>query len=341
VDNAVARWRADAPAAWERLLREDPNATPSHRAEFAHALAEALPGMTPAFVMVERGPELLGGTALMVERRGGLHWIHAMPFMLPGAPLAAAGASELVDAVVANALDERARELELVGGEWVLYRPSGAVPAAAVERVPGESRLMESATLDLAEGTEPLLRAMERNTRQEVAAARAAGVSILEEPAALEEAYSLYTMQARRWPGHRMRPLELLRRLLMGATPAACLFTARDRGALLASVLVLTGAHEWMAWWSGVHRDARRRHAFGLLLWSVAERAAESGARRLNLGGSAGREDISAFKRRLGARLERHPVRWIAPAYAGMAGRAVAALQSRLRAGRARGEEQS
>lgn len=338
----MARWREAALPGWERLVEEDPNATPAHRPAFAQALAAALPEMVPEWVTVERAGELLGGAPVVIERRAALHWIHAMPFLLSGAPLARPGAHAEVDARVAEALDARARDLRAVGGEWVLDRPGDPEPFAALERVPGETRFVESSWIELATGLEAAWRAVGAGTRRAIARARAQGLAIHEEPEALEEAYALYAAQARGWAGHRLRPLELLRRLLRGSAPAGRLLTVRDARGLLAAVLVLVARREWMAWWSGSHPEARRqRGAFALLEWSVAERAALAGAARLNLGGSAGRPDVAQFKRRLGARVRRHPVRWIAPAYAGGLGRLVAAVQSRVRATRARGAERA
>jgi hypothetical protein len=73
------------------------------------------------------------------------------------------------------------------------------------------------------------------------------------------------------------------------------------------------------------------------LVWSVAESAARAGARRFNLGADAGRESVAAFKKSLGTRSLPVSVRWIGSDHAGFVGQAVAALQSRWRAGRWRG----
>ncbi len=110
-----------------------------------------------------------------------------------------------------------------------------------------------------------------------------------------------------------------------------------DRGGTLATVLVLVHRHEWFAWWSGTHPDARRHHGFAFLLWEVAMRAAAAGADRFNLGSSAGLMGVEGFKRSLGARIVPTPVRWIAPHDTGVLGRALGALQGRVRRGRDRG----
>jgi hypothetical protein len=100
---------------------------------------------------------------------------------------------------------------------------------------------------------------------------------------------------------------------------------------------VLDGAHESFAWWSGTHAQDRRADAALLLLWSVAEWAAAAGRRRLDLGASTGLGRVDAFKRSLATETLRYPVRWLAPAHAGAAGRVLARVQSWRRRGRARG----
>jgi hypothetical protein len=276
----------------------------------------------------------------MIERRAAFTWIHAMPFLLPGTPVARPGAHAHVDAAVGNALAALARDARAVGGEWTLVRAYGAPPDAAAI-VPGETRTMESAVLDLDAGLDAAWRRVERKTRQAIAAAREAGLTCAEEPAALDEAYALHTAQSRRLRGNPPQPLELARRLLAEHDPdgpAARLFTVRDAHGLLSSTLVLDGPHETLAWWSGSHRDARARHAFALLLWSVAEWAASAGRSRLNLGASAGRDPVASFKRSLGARAVPVAVRWFDAGGAPPLGRWVAALQRRVRRGRPRGD---
>jgi GNAT acetyltransferase-like protein len=319
----------------------DPCATPAHRAGVCTALAHALPAMEPRFVAVERDGHLIGGAPLVIARRAGFHWIHALPFLLPGAPLAVPGLRDEVDAAVAGAIGAIQRVLHAVGGEWSLYRPDAAPPAApVVESVGGETRAMESAIVDLAGGIEAARARMERRTRQAIRGARARGLAFAEEPGALAEAYALYVRQSRGWRGHRPRPLELSRRLLAPqgeAAPLARLFTVRDARGLLSATLVLDHAREAMPWWSGTHPDARGREAATLLLGSVVEWAAGAGRARVNLGGSAGLPALAAFKRALGARTELHPVRWLDARHATPAGRALAAVQAALRRGRARG----
>jgi hypothetical protein len=288
--------------------------------------------------VVEEDGVLIGGAPAMVERRAALHWIHLMPFALPGTPLAVAGQHALVDRLVADALERRAQALHAVGGAWFAWRPAGPeIEPAALERLAGETRTTSTSVVDLTRGTEAAWRGLERDTRSMVRAARAGGLEVREDSGALDEAYALYQGQARAWPGHRLRPLVLLRRLLDGDPPAARLYTVRDGRGLLAAALALVGEWEWMPWWSGAHPDSRRRHAYVLLMWTLVEEAAAAGCRRLNLGGSAGVEAVAVFKHRLGAGDQRVPVRWIGPDHAGPVGRAVAALQNRLRRGRPRG----
>src|SRR5439155_9746762 len=144
----------DAPAAgWDALARDDPNATPSHRPELWSALADALPGGSVRFVAVESDGSLIGGAGIVLERRAGFEWIHALPWLLGGAPLAAPGRHARVDAAFAAALATLMRERRPVGGEWALYRAAGAEPDPGVlGRVPGETTRIETALVRLDQG---------------------------------------------------------------------------------------------------------------------------------------------------------------------------------------------
>src|SRR5262245_46029182 len=331
----TARWAEAAPAAWAELCREDLNASPAHLPALARGIADTLPGHRAEYLLIEEVEALIGGAAVMLERRLGLEWMHAMPFTLPGAPLARAGRHDEVDRLVAAALDARARDLSLVGGEWVLYRPLGP-DVSGFDRLPGETLVATTTVVDLQGGMEAALRRVDRRTRESLVHGSQRGLHCAEEPEALDETYALYRSQSRHWPGHRLMPYALLRQLLLG-NPAGRLFTVRDTRGMLSGALTLVGAHEWMVWWSGSHPDARMRHAFASLLWHIGTRAAEAGAQRFNLGGSAGIETLASFKRALGAREVRVPIRWIDATYAGTWGRAVAGFQTRRRAGRWRG----
>jgi len=331
----------------------DPCATAAHRARLWAVLAQTLPGMEPRFIAVEDEGGFKGGAPVLIERRAGLHWIHSLPFLLPGTPLASNGARREVDAAVAGGLASLQRELHAVGGEWSLYR-WGEDPVApeSLEAVSGETRMVETAVVDLAAGLSAAWARMERKTRQAIRAAREHGLAFAEEPEALDEGYALYLRQSRAWRGHRPRPVELSRRLL--ALPAAAaadgaaapgvadplgrFFTVRDARGLLSATLALDHPREVMLWWSGTHPDARGRQAFVLLLGSVVEWAAGAGRARVNFGASAGLPSVAAFKRALGAFEVRHPVRWLGARHATPAGRLVAAAQAGVRRRRARGE---
>jgi hypothetical protein len=332
----AVRWHDTPPAAWEALLEQDPNASPAQRPGVARAFAAFRSGAAPAWLTI--GPEdaPLGGAVCVVERRAGFPWLHALPQLLPGTPLARAGAHAQVDQAVGGAFAERVEALGAVGGEWVFHRPEGPPPdPAALTRLPGETRVLTVALVDVGDGMEAAWGRLARHARQELASARRAGLVAHEAPDALEEVYALH---AARWGAGL--PLELSRRLLEPEPGGACarLYVTGDRAGLLAGVLVLVHRHEWFAWWSGARDEARPRHAFAALLWSVAEHAAAAGARRLNVGASAGRGGVEGFKRSLGARLVPAPVRWLGPHAAGPLGRGLAMLQARLRRGRARGE---
>jgi hypothetical protein len=343
VDGAVAVWCDGVPPGWSRLVAADPSASPAHREAFRRHLAATLPGHRWGTLAVYREGELVGGAPLAIERRGGLEWLHASPWLLPGTPLAIPGRHGEVDRAVATGLATTAHAIGAAGGEWVLYRPAGPESdPTSLDLVQGETRRMTASVVDLDPGLETAWKRIERHARQELTSARRHGIACAEEPEALETAHALYASQARGWRGHRPLPIELARRLLAPAPdggPEARLFTARDDRGILSTALVLTGEHEWFAWWSGSHPDARRRHAFGALLWSVAVAAAGAGARRFNVGASAGRTGVETFKRTLGARSVPVQVRWLDSNTAGPMGRFVATVQARWRRGRARGEE--
>ena len=108
-------------------MARDPCATAAHRWPLSRILADTLPAIEPRFVAAMERDRLVGGAAVAIERRAGFHWIHALPFLLPGAPLAAEGLRREVDAAVARGIRDLARELQAVGGEWSLYR-FGAEP---------------------------------------------------------------------------------------------------------------------------------------------------------------------------------------------------------------------
>ena len=331
-----AHVRDSAPAAWDALVAEDPDATPAHRSEVVRALAAVLPGMSARYVTVERDGLLIGGMPMCVERRAGMTWLHALPFLLSGAPIARPGHRDAVDRAVAEALGLLAAEHRALGGEWSCYRPSGAMSDAVLERVPGETRQLSAAVIDVVPG-DRLERGLDRDDRHRLRHARAAGLTLREEPEALDRVYALHCAQSRRWAGHRPLPLELSRRLLAersGSEPAALLFTARDARGVAAGALVLDHPRETFLWWSG-SRPASSASRF--LLMGVAEWAAARGRARVNLGASSGRASLAMFKRSLGAREVRYPVRWLAPATAHAGARAVAALQGWVRRGRHRG----
>lgn len=336
---ARTRWVESPPDDWDALRREDPNATPLHRPDVVRALVEALPGCRASFVLVEEGDgALIGGAPVVMERRFALEWLRAMPYTLPGAPLARPAAHPLVDRLVADALDARARDARIVGGEWVLFRPEGpAVDPGTIAQLAGETRVSETDVVDLSEGAAAAYRRLQRRTRESIAAAIARGLRCAEDPDALDEIYAFYAAQARAWSGHRLKPVSLLRRLLAGDAPAARLFTVRDDRGLLSGAAALVGEHEWLLWWSGSHPDARPRHGFATLVWSMIESAARDGAKRFNLGASAGLENVASFKKAMGARALPVTIRWIGPDYASAWGKAVAALQRRRQSNRWRG----
>lgn len=334
-------WADRAPGGWRDLLAADPSASPAHRPEVWEAFAAVLPGTEVRVACVEEGGRLAGGAPVLLERRGGARWLHALPMLLPGTPLARPGAHVRVDAAVALAFADLARATGAAGGEWALWRPAGTPPGDDVlAPLGGETRTLEAAVVDLSAGTAAPLRRMDRKHRQEVRRADAAGLAFAEDAGALEACYALHVAQGAAWPGHRALPLALSRRLLAagGAEPVARLFVLRRGGEVVSGALALDGPHETFVWWSGTHASARRRHAFPLLLWRIVEWAAAAGRARVNLGASTGLEPVAAFKRSLGADVVRYPVRWLDARFAPAPARAVAWLQARLRRHRPRGE---
>jgi len=139
-----------------------------HRAALWRAFADALPGMRAEFVAITSGGALIGGGGVVIERRAGLHWIHALPWLLPGAPWAAPGAAAEVDRAFAGALAARVCELRAAGGTWAAYRPDDPVDRAALEAVGGETRRFEAALIELGEGVETAWRRIERRGRQDL-----------------------------------------------------------------------------------------------------------------------------------------------------------------------------
>ena len=343
MSGAIVRCLEAPPEGWESLIASDPGATPSHRPELAWSMAAVLPGMTARFMVVEQGGALIGGTPFVIERRASFCWVHALPFLLPGAPLGPGPRRAEVDALVAEALGAVVRETRAVGGEWVLYRPSGPEPDAAA--LAGETRFLEASLIELDRGIEAAWRRLDRDTRYGLRRARLEGLRFGQDPEALEESYAVHLAQSRRWPGHRPVPLELVRRLLQappespgGGEPIGRLFSVRAGGRLLTATLFLDGGRELFAWWSGSREAARSLHAVPFLYWSAAEWAAARGRARLNLGGSGGKASLEAFKRSFGARLHRYPVRWIGAGASSWLGRKVAGLQGAMRKQRFRGE---
>jgi hypothetical protein len=333
------------PAEWSRWVAEDPDATPAHRAEVHEALVAVATSAERRYVVAERDGVAIGGAPAVIERRAGAHWLHALPHLLPAAPISSPGERADVDRLVCEGFAALQREARAAGGEWSLYRPSGAVSADALACVPGETRTVRAALLSL-RPDEAIESRLDRDARHSYRRAQASGLAFAEEPEALEEVYALYVAQSRRWRGHRPLALELSRRLIAargsnGSGPVARLFTARDGRRLLVGILVLEHPRERFWWWSGSHPAARGRLAFQWLMLRIAADAASRGIARLNLGGSAGLPGVEAFKRSLGARDVSYPVCWLDARFATWTGRALAALQSRLRRRRHRGDEPS
>lgn len=337
----AARWLDGAPQGWSELLAADPSASAAHRPEVWEAFAAALPGLVPRVAVVEEAGRLLGGAPVLLERRGGLHWLHAMPMLLPGAPVALPGEHARVDAESAAAFASLARELGAVGGEWSLWRPAGpALDHSSLAPLGGELRTLEAAVVTLGAGLEAARARIDRKHRQEMRRARERGLVFAEDPDALEACYALHATQGSRWRGHRALPLELSRRLLAagGPMPAARLFTLRLAGDVVSGALALDGPHETFVWWSGTHPAGRRLHAFPLLMWAIVEWASGAGRARVNLGASTGLEQVASFKQSLGAESVRYPVFWLDARHAPAPARAVAWAQAQLRRGRPRGE---
>ena len=327
-----------AAAGWDALVRDDPSATPSHRPELWDALAAVLPGGAVRFLAVESDGVLIGGMGVVLERRAGFAWIHALPWLLGGAPLAVSGRQARADAGFAEALRALLREARSVGGEWAVYRPDGREDLAALDRVPGHTTRVETALVRLEDGIDAARERLGRRMRQYLRNESRA-FAFADEPEALDQAYVLHARQARGYRGFVPLPLELSRRLLGGGAPArdparasmpplAHLFTLRSAGRLVAATLFLDHPRELFAWWSGISPRARGRHVFPLLLWRAVEWAAAHGRSRVNLGGSAGRASLIAFKEALGAEQVQFPVRWLEPEHARGPGRWVARLQA-------------
>lgn len=331
-------WSEAPPSGWRELLAADPGAAPSAQPEVVQALASSLTGMRAMYCWLEREGVLLGGAPAIVERRAGAEWLHALPMMLSGAPIARSGAHATVDAAVAAAFAARVRDAAMVGGAWSCYRPVGPpVPEAALDSIVGETRWIEAALVPLGEGVDGALRRIERKARQTLAQTLQRVLVFEEDPTALEPAYALHLAQRVQWGAARALPLELSRRLLVAEGHVARLFTVRDARGLLAASLVLDGPHETFLWWSGTHRDGRRSQAFTRLVWGIVEWAAARGRARVDLGASTGLSLVADFKRSLGAVGSRYPVRWLAAGSSSGWPHTLARLQAWVRRDRPRG----
>jgi len=330
------------PAGWDALVERDPAASPAHRPGLWQAIAAAIPAFDWRLLVAYEAGVLAAGAPVMIERRGPFRWLHALPWLLPGAPVARPGGHAHADAMLAAAFAGLAREQLAVGGSWSFYRPGAPAPdAGALERLPGETRSFEAALLPLAGGLASVRASMGRKQRQSLDQSLEWPYEFGEDPGALDAAYALHLAQSAHWGGHRPLPLELSRRLLQPGgsdSPVARLFTLRSPEGVVSATLALDGPHETFVWWSGTHLSARRRGAFGRLLWGVAEWAASRGRLRLNLGASTGLPHVAAFKSSLGAQGERYAVRWLGAQHAGPAGRLLARAQAWRRRGRPLGE---
>ncbi len=332
--------QAGPPSGWDDLLAADPSSTPAHRPGLAAAFADVFPAHRTEYLLARDALGLAGGMVISVQRMLGAEWLHAMPMLLPGAPLSRPDCREAVDAALAEAFAARAACPAIAGGEWVGYRPGRALAAETLERVAGETRRLTASLIDLT--GEGIMRwQSDRRERKALRRAERLGLHCAEEPAALDECYALHLVQARRWCGHRPPSLPLLRRLLAaphaGEEPLGRLFTVRNPQRLLCGILVLDSRHETFAWWSGTHPHARDAAATrALLVWAI-EWARARGKARFNLGGSAGLTGVASFKHSLGALDLDYSVRWLAPARSGLVARAFASLQRRARRGRHRG----
>lgn len=332
----LARWADSATAEWHALIEQDASATPAHHPSAWQALTAALPAYRIRLIEVRDEGRLVGGAPCAIETRLGLSWLHAMPFGLSAAPLALPGWESEVDEAVGTALATFQRERALVGGEWSCYRAArAAVAPSALERLEGETRFMESAVIDLGSDSGEVRARMDRKTRQDIVRSASRGVRCEVDALALERVYALHAQQARLWRGHRVLPLELSRRLL--ALGAAHVLVAHDRDGVQCGLFALDAPHETFLWWSGSHPSARASDATPRLMAWAAEWARSRGRRRLNLGASRGLAALESFKRSMGARSVRYPVRWLAAANAAPLGRLAAAVQKRVRRGRHRG----
>ncbi len=336
---ALVRWLDRAPAGWDALVAADPSASPSHRPEVWRAFVDAFPGHALRVAVVERDGVLVGGAPVLIERRGPFAWLHALPRMLPAPPLALPGEHAAVDALVAGAVASLAREHGVAGGSWSAYRPAGPeIAAGALASVPGETRWIEAAVIELGAGLDAALARIDRKQRQAMRHPRARSLAFAEGAHLVGPAHVLYAAQARAWRAHRPLPLELSRRLAEGAEPAGRAFALADAQGVVSTAFALDGPHETFVWWSGTHAEGRRRGAFAALLWRIIEWAHAHGRARVNLGASTGLEQVAFFKGGLGATAVRYPLRWLDASAAGPAGRAVAWAQALVRRGRARGE---
>ena len=220
-----------------------PGRDPAHRAEVHEALVAVATSAERRYVVAERDGVAIGGAPAVIERRAGAHWLHALPHLLPAAPISSPGER-------ADRRPPRVRG----GSRHFSARPArrwGVVALPPIGCRLGRRAGVRARRDPHGEGGAASLRPdeaiesrLDRDARHSYRRAQASGLAFAEEPEALEEVYALYVAQSRRWRGHRPLALELSRRLIAargsnGSGPVARLFTARDGRRLLVGILVL------------------------------------------------------------------------------------------------------
>ena len=299
----AVEWSQAPPAEWEDWLPRAVGASFAARSGWMEALARLQPSARSAVLCVRRGGRLAGAVPLWITRRLGLTRVSSMPFGTYGGPLLDAADPDppAVRAALGRALAAWLERERVVAGE-VTHAPLaiGARPDSAWEGLAHTVTGGQAHIVDLSAGTVTILDGLRRQTRWGLRHAQRAGVKVGERPELLDEIHALYVTQAIAWPGHQPYPLAFLRALLEHPSRFARLYVASRHGQPEAGILALSGGGETFLWWSGAAPASRESLSYPYLIVSILEQEAASGQKRLNLGGSGGRERLHRFKHSLG-----------------------------------------
>jgi hypothetical protein len=297
-----ARCLADRPAEVATLLATGAGRSFATGAAFERALDLEVPAHDRRAFAVYDGNRVVAALPARLERRFGGTWLRAQPHGTPAGPVFDPALGEDDRRAAAGALwgllAARAQAEGWLGGDATLCGPAAEDEALLPPAALGAVRRESAHVIPLADGLDAWQATLDKRARQMVRRARERGVTagLAESPADLEAVYGQFLEQARAWGLKRVRPLSFYRALLEPPTEAR-LWIGRYGGETVCGVLVFVLPEESYVWWSGSAPSARPVNAFAATLATVVE---ECGSRRVSLGFSGGRANLTAFKRQLG-----------------------------------------